>query len=63
MPDPDARHSFLRPLAYWIFVTLAVLVTFFIVRKLTLCRDPTALQGNPSAAFSLQHQPFSDLPT
>ena len=52
MPDPDARHSFLRPLAYWIFVTLAVLVTFFIVRNLILCRNPTVLPGNPPAECS-----------
>ncbi len=40
MPDPDARHSFLRPLAYWIFVTLALIIprVFILLRKLTLIK-------------------------
>ncbi len=45
MPDPDARHSFLRPLAYWIFVTLALIIAFFILRKLTLIKLAANLWG------------------
>lgn len=52
MPDPDAQHSFLRPLAYWIFVTLALLTALLIVRKLTPCVNPAVLPGDPPAECS-----------
>jgi hypothetical protein len=61
--DPNVYHPNWRSLAYWIFVTLAVVAAFFIVRKLTLCWTLTALPGIPSAECSLQYQPSSDLPT
>jgi len=58
---PNIYHPFWRSLAYWIFVTAAVLAAFFIVRKLTLCWTLTALPGIPPAECSLQYQPSSDL--
>ncbi|GJQ37549.1 MAG: hypothetical protein JETCAE01_35590 [Anaerolineaceae bacterium] len=58
---PNIYHPFWRSLAYWIFVTAAVLAVFFIVRKLTLCWTLTALPGIPPAECSLQYQPSSDL--
>jgi hypothetical protein len=33
---PNIYHPFWRSLAYWIFVTLAVIAAFFIKLKLTL---------------------------
>jgi len=60
---PNIYHPFWRSLAYWIFVTAAVLAAFFIVRKLTLCWTLTALPGIPPAECSLQYQPSSDLST
>ena len=60
---PNIYHPFWRSLAYWIFVTAAMLAAFFIVRKLTLCWTLTALPGVPSAECTLQNQPSSDLPT
>ncbi len=59
---PNIYHPFWRSLAYWIFVTVAVLTAFFVVRKLTLCWTLTALPGIPPAECSLQYQPSSDLP-
>ncbi len=59
---PNMYHPFWRSLAYWIFVTAAVLAAFFIVRKLTLCWTLTALPGVPPAECALQNQPSSDLP-
>lgn len=44
---PNIYHPFWRSLAYWIFVTAAMLAAFFIVRKLTLCWTLTALPGIP----------------
>lgn len=60
---PNIYHPFWRSLAFWIFVTAAMLAAFFIVRKLTLCWTLTALPGIPPAECSLQHQPSSDLST
>ena len=60
---PNMYHPFWRSLAYWIFVTAAMLAAFFIVRKLTLCWTLTALPGIPPAECSLQYQPSSDLST
>ena len=60
---PNIYHPFWRSLAYWIFVTAAMLAAFFIVRKLTLCWTLTALPGVPFAECTLQNQPSSDLPT
>jgi LCP family protein required for cell wall assembly len=60
---PNTYHPFWRSLAYWIFVTAAMLAAFFIVRKLTLCWTLTALPGIPPAECSLQYQPSSDLST
>lgn len=60
---PNIYHPFWRSLAYWIFVTAAMLAAFFIVRKLTLCWTLTALPGIPPAECSLQYQPSSDLST
>ncbi len=60
---PYIYHPFWRSLAYWIFVTAAMLAAFFIVRKLTLCWTLTALPGIPPAECSLQYQPSSDLST
>ncbi len=57
---PNIYHPFWRSLAYWIFVTAAVIAAFFITRKLTLCWTLTALPGIPPAECSLQ--PSSDLP-
>ncbi|MBE0672394.1 MAG: LCP family protein [Anaerolineales bacterium] len=59
---PNIYHPFWRSLAYWIFVTAAMLAAFFIVRKLTLCWTLTALPGVPPAECALQNQPTSDLP-
>ncbi|WKZ35053.1 MAG: LCP family protein [Anaerolineales bacterium] len=59
---PNIYHPFWRSLAYWIFVTLAVLTVFFSVRQLTLCWTLTALPGVPPAECALQNQPSSDLP-
>jgi len=59
---PNIYHPFWRSLAYWIFVTAAMLAAFFIVRKLTLCWTLTALPGVPPAECALQNQPSSDLP-
>ncbi len=59
---PNIYHPFWRSLAYWIFVTAAMLAAFFIVRKLTLCWTLTALPGMPPAECALQNQPSSDLP-
>lgn len=60
--QPNFYHPFWRSLAYWIFVTAAMLAAFFIARKLTLCWTLTALPGIPPAECSLQNQPSSDLP-
>ena len=60
--QPNFYHPFWRSLAYWIFVTLAVVAAFFVVRKLTLCWTLTALPGIPPAECSLQYQPSSALP-
>jgi len=59
---PNIYHPFWRSLAYWIFVTAAMLAAFFIVRKLTLCWTLTALPGMPPAECAFQNQPSSDLP-
>jgi LCP family protein required for cell wall assembly len=59
---PNIYHPFWRSLAYWIFVTAAVIAAFFIARKLTLCWTLTALPGIPPAECALQNQPSSDLP-
>jgi len=59
---PNIYHPFWRSLAYWIFVTAAMLAAFFIVRKLTLCWTLTALPGVPPAECAFQNQPSSDLP-
>ncbi|MBI5824437.1 MAG: LCP family protein [Chloroflexi bacterium] len=59
---PNIYHPFWRSLAYWIFVTAAMLVAFFIVRKLTLCWTLTSLPGVPPAECAFQNQPSSDLP-
>ena len=59
---PNIYHPFWRSLAYWIFVTAAMLAAFFIVRNLTLCWTLTALPGVPLAECALQNQPSSDLP-
>lgn len=61
--QPNFYHPFWRSLAYWIFVTAAMLAAFFIVRKLTLCWTLTALPGIPPEECSLQYHPSSDLPT
>ncbi len=55
-------HPFWRSLAYWIFVTAAMLTAFFIARKLTLCWTLTALPGIPPAECAIQNQSPSDLP-
>jgi len=60
---PNLYHPFWRSLAYWIFITAAVMAAFFITRKLTLCWTLTALPGIPPAECSLQYQPSSDLST
>jgi len=60
--DPNAYHPFWRSLAYWIFVTLAMLVAFFIVRKLTLCWTLTHLPGIPPAECAIPTNGTSDLP-
>jgi len=60
---PNIYHPFWRSLAYWIFVTAAVLAAFFMVRKLTLCWTLTTLPGIPPAECSLQYQSSSDLST
>lgn len=59
---PNVYHPFWRSLAYWIFVTLAVLATFFVVRKLTLCWTLTHLPGIPPAECAIQTSPSSELP-
>ncbi|HMR99249.1 MAG TPA: LCP family protein [Anaerolineales bacterium] len=59
---PNVYHPFWRSLAYWIFVTAAVIATFFIARKLTLCWTLTALPGIPPAECALHNLPSSDLP-
>ena len=59
---PKMYHPFWRSLAYWIFVTAAMLAAFFIVRKLTLCWTLTALPGVPPAECAFQNQSSSDLP-
>jgi LCP family protein required for cell wall assembly len=59
---PNIYHPFWRSLAYWIFVTAAMLAAFFIVRKLTLCWTLTALPSVPPAECAFQNQPSSDLP-
>ncbi|MBI4760467.1 MAG: LytR family transcriptional regulator [Anaerolineaceae bacterium] len=59
---PNMYHPFWRSLAYWIFVTAAMLAAFFIVRKLTLCWTLTALPGVPPAECAFQNQSSSDLP-
>ena len=58
----NINHPFWRSLAYWIFVTAAMLAAFFIVRKLTLCWTLTALPGVPPAECAFQNQSSSDLP-
>ena len=60
---PNIYHPFWRSLAYWIFVTAAMLAAFFIVRKLTLCWTLTALPGVPPAECALQNQSPSNLLT
>jgi LCP family protein required for cell wall assembly len=55
-------HPFWRSLAYWIFVTAAVIAAFFIARKLTLCWTLTTLPGIPPAECALHNLPSSDLP-
>ena len=47
--QPNFYHPFWRSLAYWIFVTLAMLTAFLVVRKLTLCWTLTHLPGIPPA--------------
>jgi hypothetical protein len=42
---PNIYHPFWRSLAYWIFVMLAVIAAYVIVRKLALCWTLTALPG------------------
>lgn len=59
---PNIYHPFWRSLAYWIFVTAAMLAAFFIVRKLTFCWTLTTLPGIPPAECALHNQPSSDLP-
>jgi polyisoprenyl-teichoic acid--peptidoglycan teichoic acid transferase len=59
---PNVYHPFWRSLAYWIFVTLAVIATFLLVRKLTLCWTLTHLPGIPPAECAIQTNPTSDLP-
>ena len=59
---PNIYHPFWRSLAYWIFVTLAMLTAFFVVRKLTLCWTLTHLPGIPPAECSIQTNPTSELP-
>ena len=59
---PNLYHPFWRSLAYWIFVTLAVLAAFFTVRQLTLCWTLTDLSGIPPAECALQDQPSSEMP-
>ncbi|GJQ37542.1 MAG TPA: LCP family protein [Anaerolineales bacterium] len=59
---PNIYHPFWRSLAYWIFVTAAVIAAFFIARKLTLCWTLTTLSGIPPAECALHNQPSSDLP-
>jgi len=59
---PNLYHPFWRSLAYWIFVTLAVLTAFFTVRQLTLCWTLTNLPGIPPAECTLSNQPSSDIP-
>lgn len=59
---PNIYHPFWRSLAYWIFVTLAMLTAFFIVRKLTLCWTLTHLPGIPPAECSIQINGTPELP-
>jgi LCP family protein required for cell wall assembly len=59
---PNVYHPFWRSLAYWIFVTLAVLTAFLVIRKLTLCWTLTHLPGIPPAECSIQTNPTSELP-
>ena len=59
---PNIYHPFWRSLAYWIFVTLAVLAAFLVIRKLTLCWTLTHLPGIPPAECSILTNPTSELP-
>jgi LCP family protein required for cell wall assembly len=59
---PNVYHLFWRSLAYWIFVTLAVIAAFILVRKLTLCWTLTHLPGIPPAECAIQTNPTSELP-
>lgn len=59
---PNVYHPFWRLLAYWIFVTLAVIAAFLLVRKLTLCWTLTHLPGIPPAECAIQTNPTSELP-
>jgi LCP family protein required for cell wall assembly len=59
---PNLYHPFWRSLAYWIFVTLAVIAAFLLVRKLTLCWTLTPLPGIPPAECAIQTDPTSELP-
>jgi len=59
---PNVYHLFWRSLAYWIFVTLAVIAAFLLVRKLTLCWTLTHLPGIPPAECAIQTNPTSELP-
>lgn len=59
---PNGFHPLWLSLAYWIFVTVAMITAFFIVRKLTLCWTLTHLPGIPPVECSIQTQPSSDLP-
>jgi hypothetical protein len=43
--SPNPHHPFWRSLAYWIFVTLAVIAAYVIVCKLALCWMLTTLPG------------------
>ena len=58
---PNVYHPFWRSLAYWIFVTLAMIATFLLVRKLTLCWALTHLPGIPPAECAVQSNPTSEL--
>ncbi|MCB0103061.1 MAG: LCP family protein [Anaerolineales bacterium] len=60
--QPNFYHPFWRSLAYWIFVTLAMLTAFLVVRKLTLCWTLTHLPGIPPAECVIQTDPTSELP-
>ena len=59
---PNGFHPLWRSLAYWIFVTLAVIAAFILVRKLTLCWTLTHLPGIPPAECAIQIDPTSELP-